>query len=351
MNLEENEATGIQKKIKNQIASFEENGIEVNCFYYRDDYPIADLIYYDSVYVRLNQVIDHKLLSFLNRAKQTGCRVVMEIPTYPFNDEIMLYARELLSEGHFISAFYMIKTCLSNWYYSKKLKNCVDRVITFSFDSRIYDISCINSCNGVDVDSLPFFEKQHEKGSDIHAICVSTCTKWHGYDRFIKGLSDYYKSGCDRIIILDIVGEGDSLDEWKQITEDNKLGDYVIFHGGKTGSDLTKVYSYADVAIDSLGRHRSGVYYNSSLKGKEYAAMGLPIVSGVETELDYDPDYKYYLRVPADDSNIDILKVVEFVDRVYEDNKVAENIRHYAQEHFDYDVVMRPIVDYIKCTN
>jgi hypothetical protein len=53
-------------------------------------------------------------------------------------------------------------------------------------------------------------------------------------------------------------------------------------------SSLNDIYNISDIAIDSLGRHRSNVMYNSTLKGKEYCAKGLPIVSGVKTEFDYD---------------------------------------------------------------
>lgn len=42
-----------------------------------------------------------------------------------------------------------------------------------------------------------------------------------------------------------------------------------------------------------MGRHRSGVSFNSSLKGKEYCAKGLIIVSGVKTELDLDGEFLY----------------------------------------------------------
>ena len=100
-----------------------------------------------------------------------------------------------------------------------------------------------------------------------------------------------------------------------------------------------------------MGRHRSGVFYNSSLKGKEYCAYGLVIVSGVRTELDNDATYKYYFRVPADDSPIDFNKVLDFYRTVTDNGRkrkeVKKEIMQYASEHFSMDVVLKPVLDYI----
>ena len=104
-----------------------------------------------------------------------------------------------------------------------------------------------------------------------------------------------------------------------------------------------------DIGLDSMGRHRSGVYYNSSLKGKEYCAYGLLIVSGVETELDNAADFDYYFRIPADDSPVDFAKILEFYNEKVADNKAAvhKKISDYALDHFSMDKVFKPVMDYI----
>ncbi|MFK5655764.1 hypothetical protein ACIA4K_04025 [Lactobacillus delbrueckii subsp. bulgaricus] len=67
----------------------------------------------------------------------------------------------------------------------------------------------------------------------------------------------------------------------------------VSMVGKKEKEELDYYYNICDIGIDSMGRHRSNVYYNSSLKGKEYLAKGLPIVLGVTTELDYIKDFRF----------------------------------------------------------
>ena len=97
-----------------------------------------------------------------------------------------------------------------------------------------------------------------------------------------------------------------------------------------------------------MGRHRSGVFYNSSLKGKEYCAKGLPIVSGVETELDSHPEYEYYYRVPANDDPVNIYEIIKFYDKVYSKNnhqEVADSIRTLTFKMFDMQYAFMPVVE------
>ena len=84
------------------------------------------------------------------------------------------------------------------------------------------------------------------------------------------------------------------------------------------------LYDKADIALDCMGRHRVGVYYNSSLKGKEYCAYGVPIISGVETELDQRKEFQYYLRVPADDTILDMDDIVNYYHKCYDGTSPSE---------------------------
>ena len=130
-----------------------------------------------------------------------------------------------------------------------------------------------------------------------------------------------------------------------------KLNEKVFLLGPKFNKELDEIYNQCVIGLDSMGRHRSGVFYNSSLKGKEYTAKGLMIVSGVNTEFDYDENYKYYYRIPADDSPMDIESVVKFYEECTREKDLKEiqkKIVEYARKHFDFDVSMRPIIDYIE---
>lgn len=64
------------------------------------------------------------------------------------------------------------------------------------------------------------------------------------------------------------------------------------------------------MGIGSLGRHRSGITHIKTLKNREYAARGL---SFVYSEIDSDFEGKpYILKVPADESPVDIDQIINF---------------------------------------
>lgn len=127
-------------------------------------------------------------------------------------------------------------------------------------------------------------------------------------------MNNYYQSSkSQRQIQFQLVGDGPVLKEYEQLVKKYQLEDKVTFHGRIAFSDLNRFYQTADIGIDSLARHRSGVFYNSSLKGKEYLAKGLPIISGVKTELDSE-NLSFYYKIPNDDTPLDIEKVIEWYD-------------------------------------
>ena len=85
---------------------------------------------------------------------------------------------------------------------------------------------------------------------------------------------------------------------------------YVIFHGQKMNEELDELFNEADFAIGSLARHRSGIDKIKTLKNREYAARGIPFAYS-ETDGDFDK-MPYILKVPADESPIDIHRLIRF---------------------------------------
>ena len=73
---------------------------------------------------------------------------------------------------------------------------------------------------------------------------------------------------------------------------------------------MDKLFENADLAIGSLGRHRSGITYIKTLKNREYAARGLAFIYS-ETDEDFDQK-PYVWRVSPNESPVDILKLIDF---------------------------------------
>lgn len=353
---------GIEKKIYHQINTFKNYGYDMDfCNPYRNrkhsierifrrlpfhcferwDFNFDKVKKYDFIYIRKIWFMDGDLIFFLKKVKKIkpDIRIILEIPTYPYDQE-----------GKQID---MIPLKIKDKFWRTRLSLYVDRVVTYSKDDIIFNIETIKTSNAID------YESAKRTGNDlcndkINMIACGNLYYWHGFDRAIEGLRLYYNKGCKKEINLYIVGYGNENEKYEKMIKEYNLSKHVFLVGAAYGNELDSIYSKCVVGLDSMGRHRSGVFYNSSLKGKEYCAKGLIIISGVETELDGKSDYKFYYRVPATDEAIDFEDFLSYYNKLICDSsieKIQKEIMSFAENNFDFSVVMDPIRKYIENQN
>lgn len=299
-------------------------------------YVVLSKCDYDHVYIRKMSVDLVFLLALKNaRKKKPEMKIMLEIPTYPYDGE----------RKRWIDKFQL----LSDKFVRKFLKKYVDVILTYSDDKEIFNIPTINLSNAA---NTKLRKKKPTNSNAINIIAVANFDFWHGYDRFIRGLKKYYENKGTRKIVLHLVGAGREIEYYKELSANLIKTGNVVFHGVKFGEDLEKLYDIAEIGLDAMGRHRSDVFYNSSLKGKEYGRVGLPIISGVKTELDYDDEFKYYFRVPASEDDINISNVIWFYDNIYyyhcDKEKIINEISRYTIKRFDVSVIWNKVTYFIK---
>lgn len=300
---------------------------------YSDKYLTFDFMYFRK------DVIDFSVYSFLKAIKKHRPEIIilMEIATYPYDRE--------LRNGIKYWPLYMKDKLNRN-----RLKNCVDRIVTLSLHDEIFGIKTIKTMNGIDFQNISI-AKANKPDKIINFIAVSSAAPWHGYDRLIKGISNYYRNGGVENIRFHVVGDGISIKSYKLLVEKLKLNDHVIFYGKMSGEKLDAIYDKCDIAIECLGAHRKDVYLSSSLKSREYCAKGLPMVTS--TKIDFiDDDFPYCMRVPEDESDVDIASIIEFYHRCYPVGKDASILRHeiraYGESRIDMSITMKPVVEYLQ---
>ena len=287
------------------------------------------------IYFRKN-IIDNSIVRFFKSIKKhnPNCKIILEIPTYPYDKEEFKDLKDLP---------YKLKDRINR----KKLHKYVDRIVNFSQDDIIFGIETIKTINGIDFSSMD--TKEINNTSDIHMMAVACFADWHGYDRVINGLAEYYNGGGKRNVFLHLVGEGVSINEYKRIVNINHLEDRVFFHGYKSGADLDAIYNICNISLDVFGGYKKDYYLSSSLKSREYFAKGLPIVSACK--IDFIPDnYKYVLYFPNDPSIIEINKIINFFDDIYVGNSmqfIPEQIRSFAETKCDINNTLKPIINFI----
>ena len=166
----------------------------------------------------------------------------------------------------------------------------------------------------------------------IHLIGVAEIHYWHGYDRLLQGLAEYYKINPCYKVYFHIVGEFTAQREREEcipIIKNNHLATYVILHGRLCGKALDALFEHCDLGIGSLGRHRSGITYIKTLKNREYAARGIPFIySEVDEDFETQP---YIMKIPANESPVNIPEVIEFYHKInLTPNKIRESVNHLS---------------------
>jgi glycosyltransferase involved in cell wall biosynthesis len=351
--------SGISKKMLAQIKGLRQNGHEVHvCFYgysperhlcrYVDDdllkdygqgaraaiwqrvsygciadYSIANGI--EMVYSRNYQNASPWLVDLFRRMRRAGIRCVQEIPTYPYDGEFKGYPWDKRL-GLFIDKMFRCS-----------LSKQMEAVVTFSDSKRIFGQRTINISNGVDFDTIPLHDYHGGSESETHIIAVAEVHSWHGFDRFIHGLGEYYAKGPARKVFFHIVGAvwdsemyGSSrVPGFATYIKQYGIADYVVFHGKLFGAELDDVFNRCSFAVGSLGRHRSGITNIKTLKNREYAARGIPFMySECDSDFDSQP---YVLKVPADESAIDIDRMLDFADtHKFNPEEIRATVEHLS---------------------
>lgn len=366
------EASGISKKIHYQVKGLQQNGHEVHLCYYdfdsnghrcrfvddqvikdygkgklsglcqRFDYNVISDYCHDNnidiVYARSFMNATPMLVNLFKKLNKSGIKCVTEIPTYPYDSEFV---------GFGLKARMGLKI---DKMFRRQLAKQMNAIVTFSNASEIFGQRTIRISNGVDFDSIPIHNYKGDKGSDIHLIGVAEVHYWHGYDRLIAGIGEYYKQNPDgRNIVFHIVGGvwksemHDSIHApgFSELIEKYGIEDHIKFHGQLFGEQLDDIFNQCIFAIGSLARHRSGITDIKTLKNREYAARGISFIYS-ENDSDFD-DKPYVLKAPADETPIDIPAILEYISR---NSMSPEEIRQ-SVERLSWKNQMQKVVDYL----
>ncbi|HFD2069212.1 glycosyltransferase [Serratia marcescens] len=354
-------ATGVAKKIMAQCYAMHSLGFDVDVIYMtetgmtvwnidsnqRDSFPLkkdkgmlfyssvikyirkkAD--YYDYAYVRLPypslKIFSYPLVFSLK--KTFACNLIVEIPTFPFIQE----------SKTFKSRCYNLYLLFFSLIFRKKID-----VISYMGAQRdkIWGVKAIRIFNSVPLNKVRV--KEHIAHEGINFIGVAQLAYWHGYDRVITGIAEYQKMNGAVPVSFHIVGnslsgDGGELQRLKELAQKLGVKDSVIFHGSMHGEKLDALFDSMDIAVDSLGRHRSGNDYNCSLKSKEYCARGIPFI---KSHLDDSfLGTGYYYQCSADDLPIDMSDIVTWF---YESKFESRTLREYAEKVFDWRVQLSKV--------
>ena len=280
------------------------------------------------VYMRSEHNASPFLIRFVRQLSSLRVKTVMEIPTYPYDQEYSTFKGK---------CFLFIDRI-----FRKRLAKELHAIVTFSNQKEIFGQRTIQISNGIDFSSLHLKRNSHNPG-ELHLLGVAEIHFWHGFDRIIAGLANYYqRTERPYKVYFHIVGAffgARVRDEILNLIADHHLEKYVILHGPQYGPELDVLFDLADLGIGSLGRHRSGITFIKTLKNREYAARGIPFIYS-EMDSDFDRmDYIY--KIPSNDSSIEIDQIIQFYQQL---EISAKDIRESVC-HLSWKKQMQTVVD------
>jgi len=198
--------------------------------------------------------------------------------------------------------------------------------------------------NGIAVSSVPLRAAPKFDGKNLELLCVAHVAKWHGLDRLIEGMAQYDKSSK---VTLHIVGDGSEIPNLKLLVSKLGLEQNVLFHGFKAGKELDNFFDKCHIAVGSLGIHRIGLNEASVLKVREYCARGIPFIYGAK-DPDFPKDFPYCLKVTADDTPVNINKIINFARKIRVIYDHPQKMREYAQSNLDWMIKMKQLKEFLE---
>lgn len=357
LNIEDKRFIGVIKKINGQMKGFESYGIKSDIIYAQNYYlacdvnnnlefsipsctkdkynRIIDVINrnkYDLLYIRY-PLSDFYFIEFLEKLKETNkqIKIILEFPTFPYDAELERDSNKLFIDK----------------YFREYLYKYIDLAVSYHTSNAIFRIPTIKIKNGIDIKSIPLAKSLENEEQVLNMIAVANISKWHGYDRIIYGLHEYYSTYQTMKVHFHIVGIGDELNTLINLVNKLNLNGYVHFYGAQTGEALNRLYDNNQIAIASLGLHRIGIHEGDTLKAREYCARGIPFVIGYN-DSDFKENFKYILRTESNEDFIDINKILDFYNGVYKDKNIRDNMRVYAEKNLTWKSKLELIINKIR---
>jgi glycosyltransferase involved in cell wall biosynthesis len=281
-----------------------------------------------NTYIRYNKS-DKWLIDFLKWHKKNGIRCMIEIPTYPYDDEMDKNKNMMKS--------------MNDYLFRKQLKENINGLCTYAVCEKVFDMDYISISNGVDINDIKI-RKKRKKDNKIVLVAVSGMFYWQGYERVIEGIANYYKNGGKKNVEFWLVGDGPQLEQYSNMINELNLKDRIIIKGYKSGKALDDIYDNADIAIGGLGRYKVGTGIGATLKLREYCAKAIPFIYSCP-DFSFKGDEPYSMIVPDDASPLDINEIVDFYNRCENEDFYMEEMRKKAEMEFSWHHIMKPVVE------
>lgn len=285
---------------------------------------------FDYCYIRRIGFFVIFLTSMFKRISNST-KILYEIPTYPLDK----YDSFLINFSQKIEMF----------YFNLFIKKYITLIPVILQNDIKLDLKMISISNGIDYNKFQHTnDKKPVLDNTFHMLIVAHVLPWHGYDRLIKSIKEYQGK---KKIVVDIYGDkNQEIKNLEELTKQLNLTKQVHFKGEEKLENILKRIDKYHIAIGSLGYHRRDGKYDTSIKNKEYCAMGLPFITS-SIDLSFPKDFKYLYKVESNDNTFEIEKIIDWYQSISKENYKKE-MKKYAKEHLEYEFIYKKVFDKLK---
>jgi glycosyltransferase involved in cell wall biosynthesis/Tfp pilus assembly protein PilF len=208
------------------------------------------------------------------------------------------------------------------------------------------EIFCHVSGNGILEQTVPLVEDRFPTNL-VNVLFAGHFSEWHGFDRIIKGMCSFTGKAN---IHFHVVGDGEKKEEYVQLVKKHKLEKVFSFYGSLPISKIDEIADKCHIAIGSLGLHRINLRQAAPIKHREYCLRGLPFITSVE-DVDFKSDLPFILKVPADESPINIETLIDFAMYRLKSPLIKEDVRNYALKNLLWESKISDTVGFFEKVN
>lgn len=286
---------------------------------------------YDVLYFRFHYFLSLGMIKFFRKLKRynPSVKIYLELPCYPFEKE----------KGN--TAIDKTRYQL-NALFVPLLKRFITKIVTFAELSEIWGVPAITISNGYyDPELQKFIADTPDRLEDLpenefHIAMVAWFAVGHAPEILVSSLVQYYSKTYAKNVFVHLIGHGGNLTICKSLVDEYSLGEKVIFYGEKTTRDIVNILSKVHVCAGTLGLHRKNILVDSSLKSREYAAMGMPMILRTK-DLDMKPSLFFVKYFPEPESLLNINEIIKFYEELkYNHPNYKMEIQEFARQNLGW---------------
>lgn len=284
--------------------------------------------HYDFVYIRrlmLKLIYASPFIRKLSRSLP----IVYEIPTYPL-DKTWDFRLSIRNKIEF-------------FVFSRIKKYLTLIPAVFCDDVPIPD-KFLPFLNCIDIENYPVPVSAPDVNDTIRLFISSNLAPSHCINRLFDSMEKY--SGKYKLQLTVVSSDTPSYRDAKRYAAQLEITDSIEFLSERSLSDVIKIAKTHHIGVGILTYNEPSRTIDTSLKSKDYCAIGLPFFSSLK-DLSFKDDFPYHFILDNSKYEFDIADIIDWYINIQNDTNFRTKMYQYAKENLQYDKYAKNIVNII----